>query len=362
MSSPARPFAAGSRTYRHDPTTRRFWTMLIAAAACTVAVAAFTASQPRTPLARGVGDLAILVAALLAFAGCAAAARRVGPAARAWWALTVAFVVWSAGMGLFAWYGLTREVAPFPSLADAGFLGYSIPAVIGLLLFPRVGHREFLNTRVILDALAIATAVLLISWAGVLGPLVDAGGSGLSRVPGAGYPIVDLVVASVVLSVGMRGPAGSRLTWLVLGSGLLLIVVTDSLYVLALTKGETDLTSTPLAASWVLGLLLVAISGHTPDRPVAVGQVQPFSVVQELVPYVPAFVAMLVTGATNMAAADPFLVVSAIIAFVVFVIREVVVVVEKVQLAKRPGAHGRGAYGGPERRTTGGPGLVAGQV
>ena len=49
------------------------------------------------------------------------------------------------GLGQLVWvtYGLVRDhVYPFPSLADVGYLGWSLPAVTALLLFPRSTLRR----------------------------------------------------------------------------------------------------------------------------------------------------------------------------------------------------------------------------
>lgn len=50
--------------------------------------------------------------------------------------------------------GVTRAHAyPFPSFADAGDLGYSLPLLVGLLLFPWSSERPVVRVRVLLDGL-----------------------------------------------------------------------------------------------------------------------------------------------------------------------------------------------------------------
>ena len=54
------------------------------------------------------------------------------------------------GLGQLVWvtYGLVRDhVYPFPSLADVGYLGWSLPAVTALLLFPRSTLRRTSRLR-----------------------------------------------------------------------------------------------------------------------------------------------------------------------------------------------------------------------
>lgn len=199
------------------------------AALATLAVVAGTALAPRTPAAQLFANVSELVAAVLAGVSCWRAARRGGPASKAWTLLSVATAVWAAGLLVWTWYGITRDyVYPFPSLADLGFVGYSLPAIAGLLLFPRPLQRQFSGLRLVLDALVVAAALLFVSWATVLRPLVDAGGSGGAFLVSLAYPLVDIAIASLVLILGMQVGGAARRPWLLLGSGLLLLAVTDT--------------------------------------------------------------------------------------------------------------------------------------
>lgn len=136
---------------------RRFILLLGAAVASTAAVGAVVLLRPRTPLAQTVGDLAILSGCLLALVGCLSASRRGGPAARGWRGLACAMALWSAGQLSWTFSGITRAHShPFPSLADVGYLGYSVPLVLALVLFPRSSERPVVRTRVLLDGLLTA--------------------------------------------------------------------------------------------------------------------------------------------------------------------------------------------------------------
>jgi hypothetical protein len=160
--------------------------------------------RPHSALAQTIGDLTQLTAVLVAVAGCVKAARRDGPERLAWAALASALGVWATAMTVWTLYGLTRNHDyPFPSLADLGFVGYAVPAVAALMLFPRSSRRRASRPRELLDAAVIAGSVLFVSWSTVLGPLYQSGGTGLTRFVGLAYPIADIAVASVVLVLGM---------------------------------------------------------------------------------------------------------------------------------------------------------------
>ncbi|MDQ3502881.1 MAG: hypothetical protein M3486_04570, partial [Actinomycetota bacterium] len=106
----------------------------------TVALALFLQSRSGSGLGQDVGNAGQLAAALIAGLACFRAARRGGAEVRGWALLAVGAFVWVAAATLWMYYGLTRDhLYPFPSVADLGFIGYSLPVAAGLLAFPR--HR-----------------------------------------------------------------------------------------------------------------------------------------------------------------------------------------------------------------------------
>ena len=303
--------------------------------AYTAAVGGVIAAQPRSAFAQTVGDLAITSSCLLALAGCLRAWRRGGPAARGWRMMAVAVAVWSAGQVLWTYYGFSRHhVYPFPSLADAGYLGYSLPLIAALLLFPRSTHGHIARVRSLLDGLLIAACLLFVSSATVLGPLDAAGGAGLMRWVGLSYPTVDVIVLSMVLALGMRVPAGARRSWTLIGAGLVLLPITDSTYVSLLSQGQTGLTGSVLTCGWMLAFLLLAVASQTAvSRETTSTERHHFTVVQELLPYVAVVAAILVAGVTRLHHASGFLLTSGSIALGLFVVQQVSVAVEKVSVA-----------------------------
>ena len=117
------------------------------------------------PAALVTGDFTILAASLLAGASCARAARRGGANAKAWTFMSVAAFIWAAGMAVYAYFGLAyNHVYPFPSLADALFIGYSVPAVVALFAFRSRGGTHVALYRVAMDAAVVAGSVLVVSW------------------------------------------------------------------------------------------------------------------------------------------------------------------------------------------------------
>ncbi|HET7476970.1 MAG TPA: hypothetical protein VFJ97_13235, partial [Dermatophilaceae bacterium] len=154
--------------------SRLRWASL--AGAGLVAVMAFILTRPRSSEAQLVGDVAILLGVLVAVVSCGAAAAR-GPAEEraAWTGITVGAGVWCLAQATWTTYGIATDHAyPFPSPADLGYIGYSVPVAVGLLLFPRVRGRHSSQLRTALDAVVIAGSILFLSWATVLGLVYQA--------------------------------------------------------------------------------------------------------------------------------------------------------------------------------------------
>ena len=291
-------------------------------------------SRPRSGLTTTIGDLSQLAATLLAVAGCVAAARRGGPERRAWAVLASAVGVWAMAMALWTWYGLTLDhVYPFPSLADIGFVGYAVPTVAALLLFPRSLLRRASRLHELLDAAVIAGSVLFVSWATVLGPLYHSGGTALARLVGLAYPVADIAVASVVLVVGMRVPVEQRRTWLLFGGGLVLLTITDSIFVSMTLQGQTALTGTPLSLGWVAAMVLIAVASQLRPRRARPATSRHFAVLQELLPTLALAVAIAVAAAHHATMGDGFLIGNAVVLLVLFAAQQVVAVIERVRLA-----------------------------
>ncbi len=121
-----------------------------------------------------------------------------------------------------------------------------MPAIAGLLQFPRVKDRLSSRLRTLLDVAVIALGVLFISWATVLGPLyLEPADDWVVNVVGLGYPTVDVVVAALVLALGMRQPAERRRLWALAGGAFLVLTATDSGYVYLLSQGQTGSPAAP---------------------------------------------------------------------------------------------------------------------
>jgi len=209
-----------------------------------------------------IDDLGQLCAALAAAVSCLIVARRrATPARRAWSWIGASALSWAAGQAIWSWYGLVRGIAvPFPSAADIGFLTAVPLELIGILSFPHARESMTSRTRTVFDGLIVGASLLLISWALVLGPVYRGSRGGiLAQALSLAYPLGDVVVASVVLTMLTRARASHRCGLGLLAVGMLGLTVADSSFAY-LTQNGTYGQVNPTDAGWVAGYLLVALA------------------------------------------------------------------------------------------------------
>jgi len=214
-----------------------------------------------------VSDAVFVVVPLVAAHACLAAHRRQPTAGAAWKWIGAGCVTWAGASLAFATYQVVLDrVAPIPSLADVGYIGYAFPIAVGVLRLPRVPGNVWSRWRTGLDCLVVAAALLLTSAVLVLGPIFRVTELTSSQgVVALCYPLVDVLVAAAVLSRCVVLPDARRLVWVPLSLGLLTLSLTDSVYVVGNLRG-TFAPGGPLDVGWFAAFALVGLaasaSGH----------------------------------------------------------------------------------------------------
>ena len=203
--------------------------------------------------------------ALLAATSCAlAAAASAGRLRAAWGALAVASLSWAAGQMVWDWYELVLDTpVPAVGLADVGYLGFAIVAVVALAIFPsdlsRVGRW-----RMTLDGLMIACAIGLVSWATVIGAVLRAGGdSPLALGVWVAYPASDVALLAVCLVVWSRSRT-HRVPLSIVAAGLALLAVADSGFTY-LTYTSSYAVDGPIDLGWFLAFGALALAPLAPS-------------------------------------------------------------------------------------------------
>ena len=270
-------------------------------------------------------------AALIAAMACAVAAlRHRGRMRLAWSLLGGSAFAWAAGEMAWSYFEIILEQqVPFPSPADLGFLTAVPLAVAGIALFP--GRRRAASRLAsLLDGAIIAGALLLISWATVLGTAYVAGSdSTLSLLLGLAYPIGDIVIAVMALLLVGRTAGSARLPLLLVVAGLFANLLSDSAFAYltaANTYGKVQIIDT----GWVAGYLLIALGAvraALSSGPAAQADDRPFGRWTLMLPYIPVTIAAILAVLKNVSsAADPFLLWDLIIVIGLVILRQFIVI------------------------------------
>jgi diguanylate cyclase (GGDEF)-like protein/PAS domain S-box-containing protein len=211
-----------------------------------------------------VSDLVFVAVPLFAARTCWTAHRRDRHRHTGWWWISVGCLTWAAASMVFAYYQVVQgRVAPIPSLADIGYVGYAIPVAVGVLRFPRAPGNVWSRWRSSLDSLVIAACLLLVSAVLVLDPILNATTLTFTRVTALAYPLADVAVSSIVLARCVVLPDIRRMVWIPLSVGLLVLSVTDSVYVARSFLGEFT-PGGPLDVGWFAAFALIGLAGTAP--------------------------------------------------------------------------------------------------
>ncbi|NWF25193.1 EAL domain-containing protein [Streptomyces sp. PKU-EA00015] len=206
------------------------------------------------------GDFGLSAAALVAAVSCLVYART--PECRfrsAWLLFSISSLMASAGNGVWGWYEvvLGREV-PSPSLADLFFLCFAPPAIVGLLVLAKRPATRAGWVCLVLDAWLIGGSLLTLSWSLALAHTAHAQGESVAPAALAlAYPLLDIVLVSMVLALHFRRSPASRSAVNTAIAGLALTVLCDALFTSPLLR-ESYRSGQLLDAGWFAGSLLLA--------------------------------------------------------------------------------------------------------
>lgn len=237
----------------------------------------------------------------------------------AWALLGVGLLLYSGGEIYYAAVLAGKASLPIPSPADGGYLVFYPLAYAALVALLRARIGVFPVARW-LDGAIVGSAVAALAAAFALGPIVAASGEGqsLAIATNLAYPIADLALLTMVATAASFTGWRPGRSWTVLGAGLLLLAVSDGVYLLQAAK-ETYVEGTILDAGWPCGVLLVACAAWI--EPGATKPLQSRAVRIIAIPAAAALVAIGIQAAERFATAPTAAAVISLLTLIAVVVR-----------------------------------------
>jgi diguanylate cyclase len=328
----------------HGTTPSRYFPA--AAAAAAILLALFVAWASLHPGSGGpsdhLDDVVELVAAAAAAASCLVFGRNAAPPMRlAWLWIGASAACWAVGEAIVSWYELVSgRPVPFPSVADAFFLAALPLAAIGVLLFPSTPTFGISRARVLLDGIIVAGSLLIVSWTTALGTVYHAGsGSVFSQAVGLAYPIGDVIVATVGISVLAQGHGRRRVPLMLVVGGLLCLTLADSSLADLSHHVGSFWYGNLIEAGRLAGFLLIALAPLWPLEPAGAArdEVEGQSPWQVALPY--CFLAIAIIAATlkrsQSGGLDRFVLIAGLCVITAVLARQVLTLIENLRLSRQ---------------------------
>lgn len=215
-------------------------------------------------VARGWGSPAFVkevhsVVLLAASALCLLRAVRVRGERTGWTLIGAGLLAWSVGDLYYTLFLWDNHDVPVPSPADIGYLA-TIPLVFaGLILVMRCRMANVPRT-LWADGITAAFAVASVSAAVVFQAVLSTvGGRPVVVATTLAYPLGDLLLLGLVMAAFTLNGWRMDRTWALLGLGIVVFWITDSLYLVGTAQGWYEVGGV-IDAGWWLGILLIALA------------------------------------------------------------------------------------------------------
>src|SRR5215210_5244709 len=182
----------------------------------------------------------VYIALVLGAATLLALRAATGESRRApWLALATGAALWAAGELVYElWYSGAPDLAPYPSVADALWLGAYVAAGAGIVLVLRARLRRAFHATMWLDAAIGATTISALAATVAFDPvLADTGGTTLEVATDLAYPLADLGLLSLVVTLLALTGWRPGLGWGLFALALTLQAVSDVVYAREIAMG-----------------------------------------------------------------------------------------------------------------------------
>ncbi|MFD9792619.1 putative bifunctional diguanylate cyclase/phosphodiesterase [Streptomyces sp. NPDC059070] len=215
-------------------------------------------------VANVMGDFGLSAAAATASVSCFFYARggagegenRFRPA---WLLFSFSSAMSASGNGVWGWYQVVVDhPVPTPSMADLFFLLFAPPAIVGLLVLAKRPVTRAGWVCLGLDSWLIGGSLLTLSWSLALAHTAHFRGESVARAAlNLAYPLLDIVLVSMVLALHFRRSSANRTAINTAIAALALTVLCDALYTSPLLRAHYR-SGQLLDAGWFAASLLLA--------------------------------------------------------------------------------------------------------
>jgi diguanylate cyclase (GGDEF)-like protein len=185
-------------------------------------------------------DLVYLAVGVVGAGAIAAGVLAHRPVRRAaWWWMAAGQLLWAAGDVVYVYYDHALKEAPYPSLADAFYLGAYPLLAVGVALLVR-GRRSGRDREGLIDSAIFTVSVNVLSWVFLMRPTVDDSSLSLmERGLGMAYPLGDLLLIGVLVRM-LTGPGARTVAFRLLALAVLLQPVADTVYSVSTLTASYD--------------------------------------------------------------------------------------------------------------------------
>ncbi|MDN5384884.1 EAL domain-containing protein [Streptomyces sp. LB8] len=214
------------------------------------------------------GDFGLSAAAGTAAVSCALYARsRRARFRTAWLLFSLSSAMAALGNAVWGWYEVVLErPVPSPSYADLFFVCFAPPAIVGLLVLAKRPVTKTGWVCLALDAWLIGGSLLTLSWSLALAQAAQRDGTGVAHTALLlAYPLLDIVLVSMVLALHFRRSAVNRTAVNTAIGALALTVLCDALFTSPLLN-HSYRSGQLLDAGWFAGSLLLAYAPWASPR------------------------------------------------------------------------------------------------
>ena len=189
-----------------------------------------------------------------------------GPHRTAWAAISIAIGSYVTGEFVWLWLYSGDASYPYPSVADALYLGFFPPVYVGiaLLLRARVSRAR---VGLWIDGVALACAAGALASAILIETVLDSTeGSRSTVLTNLAYPLGDVfLLALIVGGFSLTGWRPGR-SWLLVAAALAVFALGDSVYLFQTARG-TYAEGNLLDLTWPTALFLIAAAGWRSEGP-----------------------------------------------------------------------------------------------